>query len=110
MLETRSPVGERVFSCVAAARSGAPGALCGGDLQAWAKENEIGEEGTHPRRPERFERRRKHLPGTAANGDALSDAGDPALADASQPNGKPAQRELDQRLLSTHALQNDLPV
>ena len=64
------------------------------NLKAWCQKSEIGEEGTFPRRPDRFERRREHLQGTAANGDALANASEPAFADQGQPNGKPAQREV----------------
>lgn len=64
------------------------------DLDAHAKEGEVGEEGTFPRLAKRFERRRQDLPGTAANGDAVTNASNPTLARQSQSNGKPAQREL----------------
>jgi hypothetical protein len=65
-----------------------------GYFDAWREKGEIGEEGTFPRRPDRFERRREHLQGTAADGDALTNASDPTFADQGQPNGKPAQREV----------------
>src|SRR3954454_1439663 len=63
-------------------------------FDARREKGEIGEEGTFPRRPARLERRREHLQGTAADGDALANASEPAFADQGQPNGKPAQREV----------------
>jgi hypothetical protein len=84
-------------------RAGSAGALfhsC--DLYARGEKGEIGEEGTFPRRPDRFKRRREHLQGTAADGDALTNVSDPTFADQGQPNGKPAQREVRRPLRVAH--------